>query len=87
MRNMKRPDASPIRPTSPQPLMPNAYTSPYGTPPKDRAPAPFWYMKAQDQKQYPMHQAAMLKAFQGSAKPVQRKVNRQRHPSDAMRGY
>ncbi len=87
MRNMKRPDSSPIRPTVPQPQMPNQYTNPYGTPPKDHAPAPFWYMKSQQNEGYPMHQSALLKAFQGAAKPMQGRVNRQRRPSDAMRGY
>lgn len=84
MRNMKRPDARPVRPTIIQPQMLNQYTGPYGTPPKDRAPAPFWYMKAQ--KENPM-QSALLEAFKRAGKPVQKKVNQMRRPSDAMRGY
>jgi len=81
---MIRPDTRPSRPTTIQPQMANQYTGPYGTPPKDYAPAPYWYMKAQ--KEDPM-QTAMLRAFQGAGKPVQSKVNHQRRPSDAMRGF
>ena len=87
MRNIKRPDASPMRPMTPQPQMPNQYTNPFGTAPNDQAPAPFWYMKAKQNDQFPLHQAAMMKAFQGAGRSVQKKVNRQRRPSDASRGY
>lgn len=75
------------KPTVNYPLMPNTYTGPYlpyGTPPKDRAPTPFWYMRKRND---PMNYRALLAAFQQAAKPVQRRVNHQRRPFDAFRGY
>ena len=69
------------------PLQPNVYTGPilpFGTPPKNYAPAPFWYMQKQND---PMLLNALIIAFKQSAKPVQKRVNHQRRPFDAVRGY
>jgi len=85
MRNRMRPDTKLSGHRVLQPQMPNQYTGPYGSPPKDHAPAPYWYMK--NKKENPMEQTALLKAFQNAGKPVQSKVNHQRRPADAMRGY
>jgi len=82
MRNIKRPDAKPDRMRSQHPLQPNVYTGPYGTAPKDHAPAPFWYKKKRPED--PMRARALSEAFRQSA---QKRTNRQRHPSDSMRGF
>jgi len=84
-RNMKNPQKKPDRPMVVHPGMPNIYTGPYGTPPTNQAVAPYWYMQSRDDE--PIRGKALRDAFQQAAKPMQQRVNRQRRPSDAMRGY
>ncbi len=71
----KRPDNFVPRSQVNVPMQPNQYTGPFGTPPKDQAQAPFWYMKKQD-----IPSEALSKAF--DRKPISN-----RRPFDRMRGY
>ncbi len=70
------------------PNMPNQRTGamyPYGTPPAQGAPAPFWYM--QRQPETPLRVRALRTAFQQAARPVQARVTRGRRPFDRYRGF
>ena len=67
------------------PLMPNQYTGPpmpHGTPSKDKAPMPYWYMGRT--KDTPGRANALADVFKNIG---QKKVNRQRRPFDRNRGY
>ena len=55
----------------------------YGTLPRNRNPNPFWYMQNRD----PTMVNALMAAFQQPGKIVKSKVNRQRRPFNAHRGY
>ena len=63
------------RPRMPKPRMPEL------EPPRDDQPSIPWPTPE------PPRVKALMDAFQRSAQPIQRKVTRQRRPSDAMRGY
>lgn len=69
------------------PAMQNTHMGPrlpYGTLPKNRGPNPFWYMQKRGD---PIMAKALMTAFQQPAKIIQRRVNHQRRPFDAYRGY